>query len=74
MAVSLETARAFEAKGRLVAQSLSGKFAWAQRRSGSSASGRRGAVAWAVLAGHLSYWVSVPVDVDADLRHLRHPA
>ena len=62
MAVSLETARAFEQKGRRVAQSLSGKFAWRSLLWFSGVLAGVAAVAWAVLNGHLSYWVSVPID------------
>ena len=62
MAVSLETARAFEQKGRHVAQTLSGKFAFASVLWVSGVLAAVAAVAWTVLNGHLSYWVSVPVD------------
>src|SRR5579871_2008272 len=61
-AVSLETARAFEQKGRRVAQSLSGNFALPSVFWISGVLAAMGLLAWAVLSGHLSYWVSVPVE------------
>ncbi len=62
MAVSLDTARAFEKQGRAVAQTLSGKFAIPSILWFSGVLLGVAAVAWLVLNGHLSYWVSVPVD------------
>ncbi|MES2253451.1 MAG: fatty acid desaturase [Pseudomonadota bacterium] len=60
--VTREAQRAFEAKGRVVAQSLSGHFAWGSVAWFFGVLAATGAVAWAVLAGHLSYWVSVPLE------------
>jgi fatty acid desaturase len=62
MQVSIDTARAFEIRGRAIAQTMSGKFAWRSIVWFLSVLAGVGLVAWAVPAGHLSYWISVPVD------------
>lgn len=62
MAISLETARSFEQTGRRVAQSLSGKFAWRSLLWISGVLAGTSLVAWATIAGHLSYWVAVPIN------------
>ena len=59
---SIMAARAFEVRGRLVAQSLSGKFAWRSVVWFLGVLAGVGTVAALTVTGHLSYWAAVPIN------------